>query len=39
MRAALAFIVDENDDAELGIELVHAAGEPLAPRPSVPASF
>ncbi len=34
MRAFLAFIVDEDDDAQLGIELIPDIGAPREPEPS-----
>jgi hypothetical protein len=36
MRAVLALMLDEDDDAEVGIELVPVAGAPLSPEPSRP---
>jgi hypothetical protein len=37
MRATLAFLTGESDDAELGIEIVPNAGEPLPPMDSAAA--
>jgi hypothetical protein len=36
MRSVLAFMTGENDDAELGVELLPDAGEPLPPEDSRP---